>query len=397
MSAPEPTGERFYPSMRGLIRYEHMHRYALCVEMARGQEVLDIASGEGYGSALLGSVAAHVLGVDADPSAVAYARHRYYYPNVRFLTGLCTEIPAGDASFDLVVSFETLEHLDEHDLMLSEIRRVLRPGGRLVISSPNKLVYSDEPGYTNPFHVRELYYDEFVELLERHFPHVRIHGQRVAAASFVYPLVHRHAAGLPSFSPNGDQASEGFPPLDRPVYFVAVCADDEHALGQIDSLFLDRHDDILHDLESHYERAFRQFAQQVDALADRFGVAIGGQNEPLRLAAVAGLGSELERLQAEVVRSNAEGSAAHAALEALRREHDDVVRRSSETVRSLEAQLGATAEEHARELAALHIAHADYVERAEADIMRLREMLASRSWRLTAPLRTIAQRVKRKR
>ncbi|MDP9106401.1 MAG: class I SAM-dependent methyltransferase, partial [Candidatus Eremiobacteraeota bacterium] len=187
----EPTGERFHPTMRGAIRYEHLHRYALCLGMVDGLDVLDIASGEGYGSALLASRARRVTGVDVEPRAVERARRMYYRPNVRYLAGDCAAIPLADAAVDVVVSFETLEHVDGHDQMLSEIRRVLRPGGRLVISSPNRLVYSDEPGYANPYHVRELYYDEFLQLLERHFPHVRVHGQRLAAASFVYPLAER--------------------------------------------------------------------------------------------------------------------------------------------------------------------------------------------------------------
>ena len=69
----EFTGERYIPTLEGEIKYEHLHRYALSLELARGKSVLDLASGEGYGSALLAKVAQSVIGVDIDPDAVKYA------------------------------------------------------------------------------------------------------------------------------------------------------------------------------------------------------------------------------------------------------------------------------------------------------------------------------------
>jgi SAM-dependent methyltransferase len=324
MSELEETGERFHPSMRGVIRYEHMHRYALCLDMVEGLDVLDIASGEGYGSMLLASRAKRVVGVDVETRAVEHARHTYYRPNVRFLVGDCTEIPVADASFDVVVSFETIEHIEEHDRMLAEVRRVLRPGGRLVISSPNKLVYSDVVRFTNPFHVHELYYDELVRLLERHFACVRIHGQRLAAASFVYPLVDRLSGGLASYGANGGDAREGMPPLERPLYFIAVCSDDPASLGEIDSLFIDTHDDLLQTLQEEHERALHQISVQQRALAevrDRAEMLAAAEPEPLRLEAGAAPG---EAAQGRVEELSAERDRLVQALEALRIEANEL-------------------------------------------------------------------------
>jgi len=165
------TGERFTPECQGRIAYEHVARYRLAMEHARGKDVLDLACGEGYGSALLATVAKTVVGVDVDTMTVEHAVHRYapgatnlvYVRAPAHVTGL------GDASFDLVVSFETLEHLVEHDEMMAEVKRVLRPGGALIISSPNKAIYTDRDGMRNPHHLRELYLDEFRALLARHF------------------------------------------------------------------------------------------------------------------------------------------------------------------------------------------------------------------------------------
>src|SRR5213076_2544358 len=136
-------------------------RYALSLNFVEGKSVLDIASGEGYGAALLASKAQSVTGVDIDPQTVMHAKHTYCNPKLTFMVGSCDDIPLPDGSFDVVTSFETIEHHDKHEEMLDEIKRVLKPDGVLIISSPNRLTYSDEPGYKNPFHVKELYYDEF--------------------------------------------------------------------------------------------------------------------------------------------------------------------------------------------------------------------------------------------
>src|SRR5215831_12932640 len=104
----EFTGERYVPEMEGQIKYEHLHRYALCLQLVAGKTVLDIASGEGYGAALLATSAKFVTGVDIDSRSVEHAKHLYYKPNLTFLTGCCENVPAPDNSFDVVTSFETI-------------------------------------------------------------------------------------------------------------------------------------------------------------------------------------------------------------------------------------------------------------------------------------------------
>ncbi|MDH5699723.1 MAG: class I SAM-dependent methyltransferase, partial [Nitrospirota bacterium] len=152
------TGERFVPGVIGDIELEHLHRYYLARELAIGKDVLDIASGEGYGSALLAEVARTVVGVDASEEVIRYASERYQRSNVQFKHGVCRHIPLPDASVDLIVSFETIEHHDEHHEMMREFVRVLRPDGLVLISSPDKAEYSDRPQFANAFHVKELYF-----------------------------------------------------------------------------------------------------------------------------------------------------------------------------------------------------------------------------------------------
>ena len=108
------TGERFLPGCTGEIAYEHWHRYAFARQFVKDKRVLDAACGEGYGSAVLGTVAASVVGVDIDKDAVAEAGRRYGRPpEVSFVEESCTALSLPDASFDVVVSFETIEHVPD--------------------------------------------------------------------------------------------------------------------------------------------------------------------------------------------------------------------------------------------------------------------------------------------
>ena len=178
----EFTGERFVPQCQGEIAAEHYHRYFFASGFVAGKRVLDIASGEGYGTHILAQSAAHVTGVDISPEAVANATQKYAGDRIAFLQGSAATIPLPDAAVDVVVSFETLEHLSEQEDMLSEIRRVLRQDGLLVISTPNKPLYSRQG---DNFHVKELCREEFVALLKSRFAHVSLLGQKVMYGSLL--------------------------------------------------------------------------------------------------------------------------------------------------------------------------------------------------------------------
>ena len=183
----EFTGERFVPEEHGNIELEHRHRYLQACQIAGGKVVLDIACGEGYGSAMLANTAEKVIGVDISAEAVKHARNRYKKANLEYREGSCAEIPLADESVDLVVSFETIEHHDQHEQMMQEIKRVLRPAGVLLISSPDKYHCSIETGYTNPYHVKELYQHEFKQLLDKYFKNTAYFGQRILYGSAIFP------------------------------------------------------------------------------------------------------------------------------------------------------------------------------------------------------------------
>ncbi|NWL76803.1 hypothetical protein DM872_08080 [Pseudomonas taiwanensis] len=219
----EFTGERFVPSEQGKIRIEHYHRYALVLDLVEGKSVLDIACGEGYGSFVIASSAELVVGVDVSEDAIVHASRTYAKDNLTFKQGSASAIDYADETFDVVVSFETIEHLAEQSEMLAEVRRVLRKDGVLVISSPNRPVYALESGGHNEFHVKELDLEELDELLRAQFPAVRYLGQRMLMGSVIQPLIGEPRS-FRAWQDDGVQLRPTAGRLVEPVYFIAICA-----------------------------------------------------------------------------------------------------------------------------------------------------------------------------
>ena len=262
------TGERLVSQIEGNVVYEHLHRYALARDLAAGKVVLDIACGEGYGSALLAQVAAHVTGVDIAADVVHFAERTYRWPNLTFREGRCDAIPLADASVDLVVSFETLEHHTRTEEMMTEIRRVLRPEGVVIISTPDKLQYTDLRNYVNPFHVRELYLDEFRELMRRHFRHTAFASQRICRGSVIAPL-EDSSSPFRSYLGNRQliESSDG---LRAALYLIGVGSDGDQ-LPRIGASILEGNG-VLLDIEvdlarlAETERRLSEVTAQRDAL-----------------------------------------------------------------------------------------------------------------------------------
>jgi SAM-dependent methyltransferase len=128
--------------------------------------VLEVGCGEGYGTALLATTAARVVGVDYDALTVAHARCTY--PTADFVRGNLAALPVRSESVDVLATLQVIEHVWNHPEFVRECRRVLRPGGRLLVTTPNRLTFSpgrDEP--VNPFHTVEFTASELVELLVR--------------------------------------------------------------------------------------------------------------------------------------------------------------------------------------------------------------------------------------
>lgn len=216
------TGERFIPTEQGRIRLEHYHRYAMVLDVVAQKDVLDVACGEGYGSFFMADIARTVAGVDISDEAIQHASVTYNKTNLKFRQGSAIALDFAEATFDVVVSFETIEHLAKQAQMLAEIRRVLRPDGLLVISSPNRPIYSEESGEHNEFHVKELDFKEFDELLKSQFPTVQYFGQRMLMGSVIQPIEGGQSA-FRAWHDDGVDLKPKIGHLAEPVYFVACC------------------------------------------------------------------------------------------------------------------------------------------------------------------------------
>ncbi|MCH9734700.1 MAG: class I SAM-dependent methyltransferase [Actinomycetia bacterium] len=161
------TGERTVPGLAEENYWFRRHEvvYRRLADRCVDRDVLEAGSGEGYGADLIADVARHVIGLDYDESAVAHVRARY--PRVDMRQGNLAELPLPTASIDVVVNFQVIEHLWDQGQFVAECLRVLRPGGVLLMSTPNRITFSpgsDTP--VNPFHTRELNAAELTELLE---------------------------------------------------------------------------------------------------------------------------------------------------------------------------------------------------------------------------------------
>lgn len=220
------TGERLETHIKGEVMLEHLHRYAFALDYVQGKKVVDIACGEGYGAHLLSATAAQVTGIDIDRTTIQKAISRYRKNNLHFMEGSATAIPLPDQVADVLISFETLEHVSEHPEFLQEIKRVLVPGGILIISTPDKKNYSDQTGYKNPFHVKELYENEFRNLLTSGFGHVQILAQQSFTGSLISGA---NGPGLELFT--GDYTSIGRC-YNSAMYRIGLASDSELPLAK---------------------------------------------------------------------------------------------------------------------------------------------------------------------
>lgn len=187
VSALPWTGERFLPGVEGQIEMEHLHRYIAAMQLCKGKAVLDIASGEGYGCYMLAQVAKSVVGVDIDPDSVKLATEKYGSDKISFKVGSCSAIPVPDHSLDVLISFETIEHIAEQEEFVQEVKRVLKKEGIFIVSTPDRVAATPLDSPPNPYHIRELYREEFYHLLKKYYKEVIFFGQRSITGSLLFP------------------------------------------------------------------------------------------------------------------------------------------------------------------------------------------------------------------
>lgn len=373
-SSPLPfSGERLTAALAGQVEIEHYHRYLLAREFCRGLDVLDVASGEGYGTALLSQVAKTVIGVEIDAQVVEAARREFGRDNLRYEQGNACSLPLQDAVVDVVVSFETLEHFGEQEQFLKEVQRVLKPGGLLIISTPDRDAYSPFNVPPNPFHVKELTALEFSKLIARHFRNHTVAAQRAIIGSVI--LHSGDTAPLYAFEKRSDQLIESNDHFARAPYLLAF-ASDEELPSLPNSVFVYRAD-----LDT--DPKARREAELACIETEKHVAEILGQ---LRLA--------------EDAKSNAEARA-----EEIRQDFakvlQEVARIADEISASRQAKVQIKAQQPeslggemlpAKVLARLRHQTQALMQSQEAIALRVQQLESSTIWRVTAPLRRIASR-----
>ncbi len=212
------TGERYIPGKSDSLEMdiEHLQRYYTLGDIVKGKVIVDAACGEGYGSMYLANRASKVIGIDISEETINTAKKIYKRDNLDYLCASIDNIPIEDKSVDIIISYETIEHVDsktQHGFM-SEIKRILKDDGLLIISTPNKEVYSDLFNYKNPHHVKEFNTSDFRFFLKSYFEHVKMYYQRFEVASLIN-------SGEESYI---KVVNRDVTPIHNSKYLIAVCS-----------------------------------------------------------------------------------------------------------------------------------------------------------------------------
>ncbi len=264
----EFTGERVVPDQVDVDLWnEHLARYAFAARLAGGKWVLDAGCGSGYGSAELAATARTVIGLDVSADAVGYARQSYGSPNVSFVEASCASLPIASESIDLVVAFEVIEHVADWQAFLHDVQRVLAPGGRLVISTPNKDYYAETRRHTgpNPYHVHEFDFAEFTTELRARFPHVALYLENHVEA-IAFPQADSSANGTPELLQVGGAADPA-----TAHFFLAVCSSNPQPPPAF--LYVPSTANVLRERELHIDKIeidLRRLRTEKQELVDMF-------------------------------------------------------------------------------------------------------------------------------
>lgn len=239
----DSSGVRFIPELHDEeLEIEHLQRYYSIKEIVRNKRVLDAACGEGYGSAIIAETALNVQGIDIDPNAIGNAKKKYEgIKNLSFVTCSISHMPMIESkSKDVVISFETIEHVkkDVQIAFMNEICRILTSDGILVMSTPEKMEYTDRFNFHNPFHVEEFYEKDFFDFLSSKFKNISAYYQFLEVGSFVVPAL-RKQNGMVKYFENITNS------IHKPKYLIVIATNGDLPTDVMSSVF-------LHEREEYY-------------------------------------------------------------------------------------------------------------------------------------------------
>lgn len=372
-----------------LVYGEHLVRYLFAAQFVRGKTVLDVACGSGYGTALLARHQAEsVAGLDNSREAVEYAQQHYALPNVSFTLGNAEQLPFPDASFDVVVSFETIEHVREYEVFLQELKRVLKPTGLLILSTPNKDVYPAG----NPFHIKEFRIPELEQLLGNYFSNVRLEYQDHVLSHVLYQ---------PGTKLDTTLIQGGENELSEPLYVIALCSQADigeyRRLGYADAAKEIVSREVVEERERHIALLQVEIQTHRQRIQDLEGMVTEREHHITILQQdLAGDRKHVEQLQQkqdaaeDLSRQLAERKKETERLEAEVKTYQKDIRSHKTKNKALKKKLQ-------QAQTTLHLREQDLQEKMDQLEMRLNEkeeyirnLYHSYSWRVTAPLRWVA-------
>lgn len=343
----EFTGERVIPGQVDPDLWnEHYGRYLFASRLSRYRRVLDVGAGAGYGSELLGQGAKSIVALDCAADALSLV------PVADRVQASAAQLPFGPNAFDLVVAFEVIEHLAEWAEFLREARRVMAPGGQLIVSTPNTKYYAEARAASgpNPFHVHEFTYEEFRAALREVFPHVALFVQNHTSGIVFQPVEN---------STNVDARLDDAPiEPDRGHFFVAVCAASPQTGGPT-FVYLPSAANVLKEREEHIARLEGE-------------LAIKNKWHQAGLADHAALVDQHRSLQEELAKSNGWASEADAKWKAAQQRTSEMQTELSASQQRGQEVVGA----YEKKQAELESAHAEAVAWAQQTETRLTAEMA---------------------
>ncbi len=291
----EFTGERIIPGKVEPDLYnEHLVRYLFSLQFAGSRKVLDLGCGTGYGARLMAETASEVIAADVSPEAIHYARENFSAAHLHYMLTDATHLSFASNSFDVVLCFEVIEHLTRQESLLKEIQRVLKSDGILIVSTPNRLFYTEERKLVNPYHTREFSFGEFRDLLGKYFAKVEVvyqnHIPSILVGEAGRPLnVRTHFdddTGKMQQTSNFfvavcSRTAQAHPDLETLVYLSTtgnLLREKEQRIENLEEKLGDRERRILH-LQSEYDQRTRWCLELDETLKERDATILKLQQE----------------------------------------------------------------------------------------------------------------------
>jgi 2-polyprenyl-3-methyl-5-hydroxy-6-metoxy-1,4-benzoquinol methylase len=182
MNSLKWTGERIIPEDGRYMFERHLKAYKFANNFCQNMKILDAGCGEGYGSCFISEKATEVVGIDISEEAVQHARTKYTKDNIKYEVMNVQNLQFKNDSFDVVLSFQVIEHLSDASKFLKEIKRVLKNNGMAIVGTPNKALCNGKDN--GEYHLKEYHYAEYMDLLNSNLGPTKFYGVNIKSGKY---------------------------------------------------------------------------------------------------------------------------------------------------------------------------------------------------------------------